>query len=121
MKTIPPSMNDGANASTCRLLGETVTRQLTRAYLPIRASTPTYADSMSVPIPCPSCGADHLHAAVYLDAEHGNRFEVLGFSDDPDTVIVRSNPAGSVATPEEVFLSCCACDWNDDRFVRWAE
>jgi hypothetical protein len=75
---------------------------------------------MSVPISCPSCGADHLHAAVYIEAESGARYEVVGSSEDAETVLVRSNPAAPISEPEEVFLSCCVCDWNADRFIKWA-
>ncbi len=78
---------------------------------------------MSVPIPCPNCSADHLHAAVYLDAERGDRFEVVAVVDDEDlseaVVVARVNEAGTVTRPEEAHLSCCACDWAGDQFIRW--
>jgi hypothetical protein len=74
---------------------------------------------VSVPIPCPRCPCEHLHAAVYVDAEAGDRFEVLGDGDAAETVVVRFNAAGSVAEPEEAHLSCCACGWDGDRFIRW--
>ncbi len=74
---------------------------------------------MSVSIPCPRCSCDHLHAAVYVDAESGDRFEVIGPGDEPETVRARVNPDGGLRQPEEAFLSCCVCDWNGDRFIRW--
>jgi hypothetical protein len=74
---------------------------------------------MSVPIACPECGVDHLHAAVYVEAEAGDRFQVVADGQDGDTVLVRYNPGGRVKPPREVHLECCACDWTTDRFTRW--
>jgi hypothetical protein len=68
---------------------------------------------------CPQCGTDHLHAAVYVDADVGDRYEVMALGEEDETVIVRANPAGRSSPPEEAVLSCCACDWTADRFIRW--
>ena len=68
---------------------------------------------------CPQCGTDHLHAAVYIDAEHGDRYEVKALRDDGQTVVVRFTPDGRISLPEEAALSCCACDWTSDCFIRW--
>jgi hypothetical protein len=76
--------------------------------------------AVSVPIPCPRCGADHLHAAVYVEAEAGHRFEVIGDGPEDETVLVRFNPDGQIEPPEEAHLLCCACDRDTDRFIRWA-
>lgn len=74
---------------------------------------------MAFPMVCPRCGADHLHATAYVEADEGDRFEVVGFGQEPETVLVRFNPVGRTAPPDEVHLLCCACDWWTDHFVRW--
>lgn len=76
---------------------------------------------VAVPIHCPNCGVDHLHAVVYVDAEAGDRYEVIADGDVPDTVVVLHNSLGEVKDPAEAGLSCCACGWTADRFIRWAE
>jgi len=76
---------------------------------------------MPVPIACPKCGADHLHAAVYLDAESGDRFEIIGDADADGKVLAHENPQGRLTRPEEALLSCCACDWTTDVFLTWSD
>jgi len=36
---------------------------------------------------CPQCGTDHLHAAVYVDADVGDRYEVTALGEEDETVI----------------------------------
>ena len=76
---------------------------------------------MSVAIRCPNCSCEHLHASVAIEAEAGDRFEVIGSSGDgEDNVVVRVNRAGRVQAPSEALLSCCACDWSGDTGITWA-
>jgi hypothetical protein len=71
-----------------------------------------YADGMSVPIKCPSCGVGHLHASVYVAADASeDRFQVLRL--DGDQLVVRDTGSGTVRT-DEGHLLCCACDWWGD-------
>lgn len=69
----------------------------------------------------PRCGADHLHGAVYIEAEAGDRYELITLSEEDEAVMVRLNPDGRVSPPDEAFLSCCACDWTGDRVIRWED
>lgn len=78
-----------------------------------------YSAAVSVPIACPVCECDHLHAVVYVDAEQGDWFEVIGDATS-EAVLVRLNENGAVRTPEEASLSCCACGWSDERAIQWA-
>jgi hypothetical protein len=79
----------------------------------------TSVTAVSFQMACPRCGVDHLHATAYVDAEKGDRYEVVADGKQADTVLVRFNPNGHIKPPEEVHLLCCACDWWTDRFVRW--
>jgi hypothetical protein len=79
---------------------------------------------VSVPLHCPRCSCDHLHADAYISAEDGDRFEVIesacdDISSNEARVRVRINERGRVERPDEVLLSCCACDWHNDAFIDW--
>lgn len=76
---------------------------------------------MPLRMPCPACGCDHLHASVYVDAESGDRFEVVAPGDEPATVVAKEDPQGRLVRPEEAHLLCCACGWETDHVIRWAE
>jgi hypothetical protein len=58
---------------------------------------------------------------VYVDAEAGDRFEVLGDGPVESSVRVCVNSDGRLSWPEEVALSCCACGWSGDRFIEWED
>lgn len=60
----------------------------------------------------------HRHAAVYIDVEVGDRYEAMALGDEDQTVIVRRIRLVDWPTGGSL-LSCCACDWTGDRFVRW--
>jgi hypothetical protein len=68
---------------------------------------------------CPQCGTDHLHAAVDIDADLGDRYEVHGtrrggrHRDRP-----RESGRALVATGGSLSV-LRACDWTGDRFIRW--
>src|SRR3954471_2415466 len=74
--------------------------------------------NVTVAISCPAYECDHLHALVYVDAEEGDRFEVIGEASS-DVVLVRLNENGMVRTPEEASLYCCACGLSGERGVKW--
>ena len=67
---------------------------------PDPASPPTL-DAVSVPIPCPNCGTEHLHATFYMEAD-GDRFQVVAEGPEADTVLVRFDPDGAITPPEAV-------------------
>jgi hypothetical protein len=49
----------------------------------------TSVGDVSVPIACPRCGVDHLHAIAYVDAEEGDRYEVVADGQEADMVLVQ--------------------------------
>jgi hypothetical protein len=68
---------------------------------------------------CPRCRADHLHVDVLLNADtRASRFVAVRFADDGHEIIVRLNETGSLR-PDTAFVSCCACDWTDERRIRF--
>ena len=80
---------------------------------------PPLASAACPSIACPGCGVDHLHALAYVEAEHGDRYELISDGKEAGTVLVRLNPNGAINPPDEVHLLCCACDWWTDRFAGW--
>jgi hypothetical protein len=69
---------------------------------------------------CPRCGTEHLHLSVLVDADSsGSRYEGIELTDGGD-VMVRPNSEGLLQV-ETGLVSCCACDWNDERTIRFVD
>jgi hypothetical protein len=67
---------------------------------------------------CPKCGTGHLHVNVLIEADTpASRFVATGLADNGQDVVIVMNESGQLA-PDTAFVSCCACDWNDERPIR---
>jgi hypothetical protein len=63
---------------------------------------------------CPNCECDHLH--LDLIVKPGGHFEVVGQHGRGVIEVVEHEDVPSNEVYAEV--SCCACDWTDEREVR---
>jgi hypothetical protein len=77
---------------------------------------------------CPQCGTGHLHVDVLVAADPPaasplvaavapSRFVATGFAENGNDVVVVANELGRWEA-DTAFVSCCACDWNDERPIR---
>jgi hypothetical protein len=67
---------------------------------------------------CPQCGTEHLHLSVLVAADSSEcRFEGIEVNDDGDVVVLPHSEG--LLQVETGLVSCCACDWNDERAIRF--